>query len=58
MDRNQLTFGEYECYGPGADKSGRVSWVHDFGSTEVEQLTSMSFIDSADWLYTTPFQGF
>ncbi|PKI75073.1 probable pectinesterase 29 [Punica granatum] len=57
-NEHQLTFAEYECYGPGANTGSRVSWESNFSWDQVKQLTEMSFIDSADWLYTIPYQKF
>ncbi|KAK4776651.1 hypothetical protein SAY86_005339 [Trapa natans] len=46
----QIAFGEYSCYGHGADQTGRVSWEHKFSKSEVQQLTDPSFIGASEWL--------
>lgn len=56
--RYQLAFSEYNCYGPGADTLNRVTWERRLSRQEVKELTSMSFIDSAEWLYSLPYQRF
>ncbi|XP_021291677.1 probable pectinesterase 29 [Herrania umbratica] len=51
---NQLTFVEYGNHGPGSDTSKRVSWEKKLSVEAVEQLTSMTFIDSEGWLQSQP----
>ncbi|KAF7807344.1 putative pectinesterase 29 [Senna tora] len=52
---NQITFAEYGCYGDGSDTSERVKWTKKLDVATVEQMTSMSFIDSEGWLQTQIF---
>ncbi|KAL7145180.1 hypothetical protein ABFS83_07G063200 [Erythranthe nasuta] len=48
-----LTFDEIGCRGSGSNKSRRVSWSNRLSNyTELEQLTSISYIDDGDWLST------
>ncbi|KAL6194007.1 hypothetical protein ACLB2K_035091 [Fragaria x ananassa] len=54
--REQLTFGEYGCYGAGANTSKRVSWERKLGPDMVQQFTSLNFIDSEGWLINQPSQ--
>lgn len=54
MNRNQLTFAEYGCYGEGAETSSRVSWEKKLSPAMVKQLTSTSFIDTEGWLLNQP----
>ncbi|XP_010025802.2 probable pectinesterase 29 [Eucalyptus grandis] len=51
----QLTFVEYGCYGPGADMSKRVSWERKLDDSSVQQMTSLSYVDSEGWIDRTPF---
>lgn len=50
MIREQLTFAEYGCYGPGSDTTHRVKWEKKLSFDTMEQLTSMGFIDSDGWV--------
>ncbi|PIN11559.1 Pectinesterase [Handroanthus impetiginosus] len=44
-----LSFDEIDCHGLGSDTSERVSWANKMRNTELQQLTSISFIDDG-WL--------
>ncbi|XP_024382487.1 putative pectinesterase 14 [Physcomitrium patens] len=43
-------YGEYGNTGPGANLTGRVSWMLNLSEAEVANLTSLSFIDGTLWL--------
>eukprot|EP00250_Pteridium_aquilinum_P021225 c25061_g2_i1 orf=344-1378(-) len=43
-------FGQYKCYGPGADESGRVAWSHELSDAEAQPYLGSSFIDGEEWL--------
>ncbi|PIN11138.1 Pectinesterase [Handroanthus impetiginosus] len=45
-----VTFGEYECYGPGANSSGRVAYGKQLKQYEAAPYLDTSFIDGEDWL--------
>ncbi|XVF38015.1 hypothetical protein REPUB_Repub20aG0061400 [Reevesia pubescens] len=49
-----LTFAEHGNRGPGSDTSRRVSWEKKLNAETLEQLTSISFIDTEGWLKTLP----
>ncbi|KAB1213685.1 putative pectinesterase 29 [Morella rubra] len=51
----QLTYAEHGCFGPGANTSQLVSWAKKLGEAELNQFTSMSYIDSEGWLNDRPF---
>ncbi|XP_065017794.1 probable pectinesterase 66 [Musa acuminata AAA Group] len=51
---NDITFAESGCTGPGSNHTGRISWAKKLGDAELQQLTSMSFIDSEGWLAAQP----
>ncbi|KAK9285444.1 hypothetical protein L1049_024637 [Liquidambar formosana] len=43
-------YGQYKCYGPGADFGGRVTWSRELTQQEAEPFTSLGFIDGYEWL--------
>ncbi|KAK4799440.1 hypothetical protein SAY86_024805 [Trapa natans] len=47
---SQGKMGEYDCHGPGASQTGRVSWAYKYGEAEVKELTDQSFISASEWL--------
>ena len=53
-DRNQLSYSEVNCTGPGATQAGRVSWMKNLSPNELEGLVNMSFIDQEGWLENQP----
>ncbi|KZV28864.1 Pectinesterase 11 [Dorcoceras hygrometricum] len=53
---NQRTayYGEYRCYGPGANVSRRVNWSHSLSSQEAKPYLTEEFIDGAAWIRSVP----
>lgn len=49
-----LTLAEEECIGEGSDTSRRVKWEKKLSTSMVNQLTSLSFIDTEGWLPKQP----
>ncbi|KAF5463037.1 hypothetical protein F2P56_018986 [Juglans regia] len=52
-DKNRemtVFYGQYKCWGAGADFGGRVSWSRELTAEEVEPFISPSFIDANEWL--------
>ncbi|KAK3026995.1 hypothetical protein RJ639_041756 [Escallonia herrerae] len=47
-------YGEYKCYGPGANRSKRVGWSHSLSSDEAAPFLSKSMIGGRGWLRPTP----
>ncbi|KAG8374193.1 hypothetical protein BUALT_Bualt11G0105600 [Buddleja alternifolia] len=45
-----VSFGEYECYGPGANSTYRVSYGQQLKQSEAAPYLDVSFIDGEDWL--------
>ncbi|GAB2235813.1 hypothetical protein Droror1_Dr00026254 [Drosera rotundifolia] len=43
-------FGEYECTGPGANYTSRVSYARQLKHYEVTPYLDISYIDGQDWL--------
>lgn len=48
--RSSAYYGEYNCYGPGADTSGRVSWSHKLSDVQAQPFLELSYIDGGSWL--------
>lgn len=49
LDRT-VVFGEYQCRGRGADKSGRVPWSKTFSHEEAIPFLDKKFIQGERWL--------
>ncbi|XAR73803.1 Pectinesterase [Bertholletia excelsa] len=52
-DKNRemtVFYGQFECWGPGADYGGRVPWSRELTKQEAKPFISLSFIDGHDWL--------
>lgn len=45
-----VEYGEYQCYGPGANKEDRVKWSHKLTVIAVKPFLDLSFIDASQWL--------
>lgn len=43
-------YGEYGNTGPGANLTGRVSWMVKLTEAEAANFSSLSFIDGSLWL--------
>ncbi|KAK3013185.1 hypothetical protein RJ639_007904 [Escallonia herrerae] len=43
-------FGEYQCTGPGADRSKRVPWSKSLNDFQVQPFLDMNFIGGEQWL--------
>ncbi|KAG0564282.1 hypothetical protein KC19_8G098500 [Ceratodon purpureus] len=49
--RNQtVVFGQYKCYGPGANLTRRVPWSHELTDVQARPFLSLSFVDGDEWL--------
>ncbi|KAF8042511.1 hypothetical protein BT93_A0981 [Corymbia citriodora subsp. variegata] len=51
---NDITYDEVECTGEGANESGRVQWMKNLPSQEVEYLLSNNFVNQDGWLDNQP----
>ncbi|KAK6914559.1 Pectinesterase, catalytic [Dillenia turbinata] len=49
-NKEDTTYAELDCFGPGSELSGRVPWVNEMDESTWEKLTSTSFIDAEGWL--------
>ncbi|KAL0426458.1 UNVERIFIED_CONTAM: putative pectinesterase 15 [Sesamum latifolium] len=45
-----VSFGEYECYGPGANSTYRVAYGKQLKQSEAAHYLDVSFIDGEEWL--------
>lgn len=45
-----VLFGEYDCFGPGANYTDRVSYAKQLKQNEATQYMDISFIDGEQWL--------
>ncbi|MCD7448364.1 putative pectinesterase 15 [Datura stramonium] len=45
-----VLFGEYECFGPGANNTDRVPYGKQLKQNEAAQYIDLSFIDGQQWL--------
>ncbi|URD77270.1 pectinesterase [Musa troglodytarum] len=52
--RNEITYAESECTGPGSKQSGRVRWKKTLTSDELRKFTDISYIDGEGWLGEQP----
>lgn len=43
-------YGQYKCYGPGADTEGRVNWSKDLTDKEAEPFLTTKYIDGPSWI--------
>ncbi|XP_012849441.1 PREDICTED: probable pectinesterase 53 [Erythranthe guttata] len=48
--QSTVTFGEYQCSGPGSNTAGRVKWSKILTDEEAGRFTSLDFIDASEWL--------
>lgn len=42
-------YGQFRCYGPGANASGRVSWSNELTIQEAQPFLELDFIDGNEW---------
>ncbi|KAK3424817.1 hypothetical protein EUGRSUZ_F01579 [Eucalyptus grandis] len=47
-------YGQYECYGPGADMSKRVPWSRVLTGEEVSPLLTTDMVDQQSWFRNAP----
>ncbi|XP_062005310.1 putative pectinesterase 14 [Rosa rugosa] len=53
--RDQKVFyGEYECIGPGANNTNRVSYSKQLNESEAAPFLDISYIDGDEWLLYAP----
>lgn len=47
-------YGEYQCYGPGANRTKRVEWSHSLSNNEATPFLTKDMIGGQGWLRPTP----
>ena len=47
-------YGEYQCYGPGANTARRVTWSRTLTAQEVKPFLSKDFIGGNSWIRSFP----
>lgn len=45
-------YGQYKCFGPGANLNNKVAWSHELTEAQAAPFMSLSFIDGQSWLPT------
>ena len=45
-----VTFGQFQCAGPGSSEAGRVPWSHEFAQADVQPFYELTFINGNSWL--------
>lgn len=50
----KVFYGEYECIGPGANNTSRVSFAKQLNESEAAPFMDVSYIDGNEWLLYTP----
>ncbi|KAM7255367.1 hypothetical protein ACFE04_020608 [Oxalis oulophora] len=53
-----ILFGEYECMGPGANYTSRVSFARQLWPYEAEPFMDIAFIDGNQWLHVRTISSF
>ncbi|KAL3696579.1 hypothetical protein R1sor_010655 [Riccia sorocarpa] len=43
-------YGEYKCFGPGANRKGREVWSYELSDKQVKPFLTVDWIDGKDWL--------
>jgi pectinesterase len=43
-------YGQYKCYGPGANTTGRVSWSKDLTDEQAQPFLSWDYVDGSSWI--------
>lgn len=43
-------YGEYQCYGPGANKTKRVEWSKSLSNEDAAPFLTKDIIGGKDWL--------
>ncbi|KAL2477145.1 putative pectinesterase 11 [Forsythia ovata] len=55
-EQSTVYYGEYKCYGPGANREKRVKWSHGLSNEEASPFLNKSMIGGRGWLRPAPTQ--
>jgi len=55
MCRDDITYAEVDCSGPGADTSERVPWMKKLDDNQLEKYSREAFIDQDGWIANLPY---
>jgi hypothetical protein len=47
---SEVFFGQYKCWGPGANTTQRVPWAYDLTPAQAKPFLSVNFINGKSWL--------
>ncbi len=47
---SEVFFGQYKCWGPGANTTQRVPWAFDLTPVQAKPFLSVNFINGKSWL--------
>lgn len=51
-----MTYGEYKCYGPGANRAKRVDWSKGLTNEEAAPFLSKDMIGGRGWIRPAPIK--
>ncbi|KAH7421051.1 hypothetical protein KP509_13G038200 [Ceratopteris richardii] len=49
-NQKKVFYGEYKCFGPGANRTDRVLWARELTPAQARPFLSIAFIDGKQWL--------
>ncbi|CAI9769872.1 unnamed protein product [Fraxinus pennsylvanica] len=52
--QSSVYYGEYKCYGPGANRAKRVNWSHNLSNEEASLFLNKNMIGGRGWLRPAP----
>ena len=43
-------YGQYKCFGPGANEAGRAAWSHELTDAQAAPFLSLGYVDGSLWV--------
>jgi hypothetical protein len=43
-------YGQYKCFGPGANQANRAAWSHELTDAQAAPFMSLGYIDGSLWV--------